>query len=249
MTSPWCEASRAKHGPLNVSTKISIPAVLNKAHQVIVDGTPNTGNYYQSWPFLAYLVYNPDNYPGLGKNTIRDMIRKYNRRSNETPLHALERIAAPTKLNKIVGRYWARMAYVDIGHKPGKRMFDSVKSKVNYSNLNAGSGGVYRVKEDRAPKYMGANIIPLKGSGPVSIKVSAPMSFTATLAVRGAGGNVQYIDMHSGSGSTTVGSGEEASLVVANTPERALMYDAFNINAEAAAGLQYTVTMTGASPH
>jgi Family of unknown function (DUF6055) len=248
MTSPLCEASRAKHGPKNVGTKIDIVRVLNNAHKVIVDGTPNSGNYYQSWPFLSYLTYNPDNMPGLGKDAVRDMIRKYSRGSNQTPLHSLERVATGTKVSRIVGRYWARMAYVDFGHQPGKRMFESVRGRINYANLDADGEGGWKVKNSRAPKYMGANVIPLKTSGgAMTAKVTSSMGFTATLAVRGQGGTVRYIDLVNGSGGTTIGAGEEASLVVANTPERLVMYDAFSISGEAAKGLDYRIKLTGAS--
>jgi hypothetical protein len=33
---------------------------------MIVDGTQNSGNYYQAWPFFTYLTNNPDNFTGLG---------------------------------------------------------------------------------------------------------------------------------------------------------------------------------------
>jgi Family of unknown function (DUF6055) len=248
MTSPLCEASRAKHGPANVGTKIDIVRVMNNAHKVIVDGTPNTGNYYESWPFLSYLTYNPDNVPGLGKDTVRNMIRKYARGSNQTPLHSLETVASGTKVSKIVGKYWARMAYVDFGHKSAKRMFDSVRGRINYANLDPAGEGNWKVKDSKAPKYMGANVIPLKsGGGAMTVKVTSSMGFTATLAVRGAGGNVRYVDLPNGSGGTTISSGEEASLIVANTPDKLLMYDAFSISGEAAKGLDYRVHMTGAS--
>jgi hypothetical protein len=247
MTSPLCEASRAKYGPANVGTKIDLVFVMNNAHKLIVDGTPNAGNYYQSWPFLSYLTYNPDNIPGLGQDAVRDLIRKYARGSNQTPLHSLERVAPGTKVSKIVGKYWARMAYADIGHKPAKRMFESVRGRIKYANLDAEGEGAWKVKESRAPKYMGANVIPLKGSGPITLNVTSGQGFTATLAVRGAGGTVRYVDLPGGVGGTTIGNGEEASLVVVNTPERLLVYDPFKISGEATKGLDYRVRLTGAS--
>jgi hypothetical protein len=92
----------------------------------------------------------------------------------------------------------------------------------------------------------GANIIPLKGTGPVSVQVTAAASFTATLAVNGKKG-VRYVNLPKGSGGTTLEAGEEASLVVANTPAELIMYDGFSIVGEVAKGLDYKVKLTGAT--
>jgi hypothetical protein len=43
--------------------------------------------------------------------------------NNETPLHALERLAAPVTVQTILGRYWARMAYLDIEHPIAQQEF------------------------------------------------------------------------------------------------------------------------------
>jgi hypothetical protein len=149
-----------------------------------------------------------------------------------------------TSVQTIVGRYWARMAYVDIGHKQAQEAFNS--SPVTSANLDASGGEMYTVKSARAPRYMGANIIPLSGSGAVSVKVTSSGMFTATLAIRG-GGAVRYVDLPGGAGDATLGSGEEASLVVANTPAL-LDYDPFNISGDAGRGLMYSVQLTGATP-
>jgi Family of unknown function (DUF6055) len=248
MTSPLCEPDRAKFNQTEGRTIIDLNKVLGSAHQVIVDGTQGSGNYYQSWPFLTYITNNPDKFPGLGRTGLRDMIRKYKRGSNDDPLHALERVSAPTKVQEIVGRYWARMAYVDIGHKAGQRMFMSDRTRYSYSNLDSAGSGSYRVKASRAPRYMGANIIPLKASGgSVGVKVTADSGFTATLAIRGSSGTVKYINLPNGSGEANVERGEEASLVVVNTPAQLIMYDGFSISGAVAKGLNYQVHLTGAS--
>ena len=242
MTSPFCADARQKHNIQEGRTIIDLRKVLGDSHQVLVDGSQGSGNYYQAWPFLAYLTYNPDGYPGLGKTALRDMFREHNGR-NETPLHVLERVAAPTTVQTIVGRYWARMAYVDIGHKQAQESF--VSNPITSSNLD-GSGEMYTVKAARAPRYMGANIIPLQASGAIGVKVTSSGMFTATLAIRGASG-VRYVELPGGAGEATLASGEEASLVVANTPAL-LDYDPFNISGEAARGLTYQVQLTGATP-
>jgi hypothetical protein len=168
--------------------------------------------------------------------------------NNETPLHVLERVAAGTKVQKIVGRYWARMAYLDIGHKQAQALFKTARSKLNYTNLDASGSGSWKVKGARAPRYMGSNIIPLKGSGKITAKVTSSAPFTATLAVLAASGTVRYVDLEGGAGEATLESGEEATLVVVNTPAALLQYDGFKISGDVAKGLDYTVALTGATP-
>ena len=247
MTSPLCEQSRKDGGQADGKTIIELPKVIGDSFQVIVDGSQGSGNYYQAWPFLTYLTNNPDNWAGLGPSTLGTMLLSH-KGNNETPLHVLERVATPTKVQKIVGRYWARMAYVDIGHKQAQALFMSSRGSLNYANLDSSGTGSYKVKAARAPRYMGSNIIPLKGSGAISVKVTSSGVFTATLAVRASSGSVRYIDLAGGSGDATLESGEEATLVVANTPDTLLQYDGFKLSGDPAnKGLDYSVTLTGAT--
>ncbi|KAJ2993321.1 hypothetical protein NUW58_g1872 [Xylaria curta] len=107
-----------------------------------------------------------------------------------------------------------------------------------------------RVKSARQPRYLGANIIPLKksGSATVTAKITANRPFTAILAVRNtSSGTTRYIDLANGSGSTAVSTSEEASLVVVNTPASLIQYDPFSVGSDVQAGLDYTVTLTGAT--
>jgi hypothetical protein len=132
--------------------------VIGDSFQVLVDGSVNTGNYYEAWPFLAYITANPDGFAGLGQTAVREMIRQYSKRSNETPLHSLDRVATSNTAQQVVARYWARMAYVDIGHATAQQIFLQQRSSINYANLDAqGSAGTYRVKSARQPRYLGAN--------------------------------------------------------------------------------------------
>jgi hypothetical protein len=94
-------------------------------------------------------------------------------------------------------------------------------------------------------------VIPLKKSGAVTVTVKATASkaLTATLAVRNtSSGATRYVDLPNGSGSTAVSSSEEASLVVVNTPASLIQFDPFNLGSDTNAGLDYTVTLTGATP-
>jgi hypothetical protein len=247
MTSPLCAKSRSDHGVSEGPTIIELNKVIGDSFQVIVDATQGSGNYYQAWPFLTYLTNNPDGYPGLGATALRDMFRKH-MGNNETPLHVLERIATPTSVQKIVGRYWARMAYLDIGHKQAQAAFMSGRGKLNFANLDSTGSGAYKVKANRQPRYFGSNIIPLKGTGNVTVQVTSTAGFTATLAIRASNGSVRYVDLEKGSGGATVESGEEASLVVVNTPAMLYLYDPFMLSSEVTRGLDYTVQITGAMP-
>ncbi|KAI0433758.1 hypothetical protein F5Y09DRAFT_298096 [Xylaria sp. FL1042] len=250
-TSSICASARSAHGQSATATEINLQKVIGDSYQVIVDGTVDTGNYYEAWPFLTYLTSNPDGYAGLGQTAVRDMIRQYSQGSNETPLHSLDRIATSNTAQQIVARYWARMAYVDIGHATAQQVFLQQRSSINFANLDAQStAGTYKVKSARQPRYMGANIIPLKTSGSVTVtaKVTASKAFTATLAIRNtSSGTTRYVDLASGSGSAAVSSSEEASLVVVNTPASLIQFDPFSLTSDVQAGLDYTVTLTGAT--
>ncbi|KAF4553414.1 Hypothetical protein D9617_7g031410 [Elsinoe fawcettii] len=253
--SPICAAARtANNQPEGRSTNFAPAKIISNSHQVIVDGTPGSGNYYEAWPFLTYLTNNPDAFPKLGNDTLRQMFRQYKKNSNETPLHVLERVAAPdTTLQRIVGRYWARMAFVDIAHPKAQEVFKSQRSRLNYANVDAAGEGVYRVKAARKPNYMGANIVPLKSTGgkvEARVQTVFPGKMTATIAINGAQGT-RYVDLvgsvGDASASVDLAQGEEAMLVVANTPE-VLNYNGFELaGTQALWGLDWSVTLTGAT--
>ena len=247
MTSPLCAESRKLFGEPEGKTIIELNRVIGDSYQVIVDGSSGTGNYYQAWPLLTYITNNPDHYTGLGTTALRDMFRQHDG-NNETPLHVLERVAMPVKVQTIVGRYWARMAYLDIGHKQAQDAFLKSRGSLNFANLDSSGNQTWRVKASRQPRYFGSNIIPLTASGDVTVKVSSSSPFTATLSIRASSGSVRYVDLANGAGQATLASGEEASLVVVNTPAALIQYDPFSIGGDVAAGLDYTVQLTGATP-
>ena len=207
----------------------------------------NTANYYESWPFLSYITNNLDNYGGLGNHVLLDMIRKYKVNSNDTPLHSLSYLlTGGVTIQKVVGRYWARMAYVDIGHVKAAAAFTAQRKNINYANLDNNGNGKYTVKSARAPRYMGASIIPLKATGStVSVVVTTSGQYTATLSVK-SGSSTRYVDVVDGKGSVTLASGEEATLVVANTPAL-IQYDPFAITADVNKGMSFSIQLTGAT--
>jgi hypothetical protein len=183
-------------------------------------------------------------------------MRKYKLNSNETPLHTLERIAAPVKVQTILGRYWARLAYFDIGMPVGQKDFLSSRGSLTFgANWDSSGAGMYTVKAARKPQYGGANITPLKTTGgEVSVMVKnlgngqQDSNFTATLSIRSMDGAVRYVDLPQGAGSATVGASDEVSLVVVNTPDTLIQFDPQYIRSPENIGLNYSVQLTGATP-
>ena len=259
-TSDLCAASRAKHNQPVGQTVFRIYRTVGDSHLTIVDATNRqVGNYYDAWPLFHYLVVNPDNWHGVGRDTMLALIRSTPAGSpDETPLHALERVLDGTAtVREVVARYWARMAYVDIAHEQALRAFEENKQFLHKSNFDKVAEGRYSVKADRAPRYMGASMAALlpvsdDGAGTVAVNVTAAeagASFVATLAVRDtASGNVRYVGLVDGAGSVDLSAGEEATLVVVNAPEALLKYDGNNLaGSEANKGLDYSFTVTGAT--
>ncbi len=252
LTSTYCESARNNHGIATGSTIIELDRVYGLSYTVIC----NDQNYYQAWPFLTYITNNPDNYSGLGRMVIPNMFRLH-QGNNETPLHVLERMASPVTVQTILGRYWARMAYLDIGHPQAQQEFlgqrDSLGYAANWDSLGAQT---YGVKANRRPQYGGANITPLSvtGNGDVTVQVTnrgngLPESgLSATLAIRSSQGSVRYVDLPDGTGQATVARDEEASLVVVNTPATLYMYDPEFVGSPENVGLDYEVEIAGAVP-
>ncbi|WP_347332227.1 cellulose binding domain-containing protein [Marinimicrobium locisalis] len=259
-TDALCEDVRASKGlPRNRDTIINLDTNIASSHLTIV----STSNYYQAWPLLTYLTNNPDHYPGIGRMAVPDLFSNH-RRNNETPLHVLQRLVSPVSVQQVIGRYWARMAYLDIGHSKAQARYlnernnPAFRSRA-YTNLDALGDGVYRVRPDREPAYAGANITPLHvtGDGQVNVQITnlgnglSDSDFTATLSIRNTrSGNVRYVDLVGGAGSAMVGNDEEVSLVVANTPQSLYQYDAFQSTESSpeSIGLRYDADIEGAAP-
>lgn len=254
MTSSYCKSG----GYTLIDLAGALDKVPGQSYVLIVNASGDTKyqNYYEAWPFFTYLTNNPDNYPTLGKTTLAKM-NSVKLAIDETPLQALERIASPVSVQTILGRYWAHMAYMDIGHPMAQKVYFDQRGRLDFNNLDNYGSQTYRVKAARRPMYGGANIIPLRVTGSsVSVQVTnlgngwPNSNFTATLAIRASNGSVRYVDLPNGSGQATVGGNEEASLVVVNTPDALIKYNAFNstANSEEKTGLNYEVRITGATP-
>jgi hypothetical protein len=270
VTSPWCKPARLKYGftELPARTRLSLWHLIGSSHKVLVDGTPAPAynNYYQSWPFLSYLSYNPDEVAGLGRYASRDMFRKFTKRAHETPLHVIQRMVEPTAtLGGVVSMYWARMSVGEIGMPRSRSEFvqQGIRAKLldqkNSPLVEAEEGGKFRVKEDRMPKYFGANIVPLKGAGQFNISVNADAPFIALVSIRSSSGEVKLVELSDGQGVGSIAADDEANLVVTNTPLELLKYDPFRLpvdngnarsragkaETDAAKGLTYEVEVSG----
>jgi Family of unknown function (DUF6055) len=256
MSAEECAGQRAEAGVKPLTTIVdgmrTLTTVYGLAHTVIC----NDQNYYQAWPLFTYLTNNPDRYPGLGKNTVLDLMRKYARGSNETPLHTLARLSAPVTVQTILGRYWARMAYMDIGLPIAQKDFLASRASLGFAaNWDAAGTGRYTVKAARRPQYGGANITPLRATATTvevvvnHVGTGRPESgLTATLAIRAASGTVRYVDLPGGRGQAALASGDELSLVVVNTPSTLYLFDPERVSSPENLGLDYAVELRGAVP-
>lgn len=253
--SQHCEDARTEYGINEGSSIINLNAVIGNSHLTMC----NNSNQYEAWPFFTYLTNNPDGYDGLGRMIVPELFENHPG-NNETPLHVLE-LLTEVPVQTILGRYWARMAYVDIGSPRAQERYFAERQDLDYNNLTSTGGNNYQVIEARRPRYAGANIIPLKvtGDGTVSVQVTnlgnglEDSNFTATLAILESDDSVRYVDLPGGAGQAVVATGEEVSLVVANTPDELYMYNPSDFGAVATShpantGLNYSVTIAGAAP-
>jgi len=261
-TGAWWETTAewfadAYLSPLTNTTNFDVNSLHVGSNLTIV----HKDNLYQAWPFLNYLSNNPDNYTNLGRDAVRNLIRAH--QGQETPLHSLARLVQPTSIKTVVGRYRARIAYGDIGHPLVQQKVLAAQRDASfrtraYRNLESIGSNMYRVLEARKPQFTGSNIIPLTatGSGEINIQVTnlgnglSDSNFTAIVAIKATNNSVRYVDLANGAGSFQLASGEEASLVVTNTPDSLYLYNAFestSTNPESI-GLNYQVQMLGARP-
>jgi hypothetical protein len=248
----------ARYGRPTSGTIIELNSTISQSHLTLV----HANNRYQAWPFFSYLNANPDGYSGLGGTAVRNMYRAH--QGNETPLQTVARMTS-TPWQRVVGQYWARMAYLDINHPLARqRLFSTINNSsfraASYRNLSSVGNYRYRVIPARQPMYGGANINPLTltGDGNISVDVynlgngSSDSNFTATLAIRNtSSGAVRYVAFsNAGTVSAYIGGGEEATLVVANTPNNLITYNAFESTGSAPElrGLNYEVMIVGARP-
>ncbi|KAF5020606.1 hypothetical protein F66182_7355 [Fusarium sp. NRRL 66182] len=243
-TSDICAPARKSRKLPTGYSIVNLYKNIGESFQPIVD----VSNYYEAFPIFTYLTNNPDRYTGLGPPTLRLMMERYSISSNETPLHTLQRLVGKTSVADIIGRYWARMAYVDIGSARAREAFLYHRQNLNYANVDSNGQGRYTVKPGRKPQYMGSNIIPITAhsrGGKVTVTISTKGPYRATLALY-KNGATRYITLRKNTASVSVASGEEMSLAVAHTPGL-ILYDPFTPSGEVKQGLDYSFKLSGAT--
>jgi hypothetical protein len=248
---------------LQLNQPVELPEVdfsvtIAQSHLTLV----HQDNNYQAWPFFVYLTNNPDNYANLGPSAIQQLFHQY-ARNNETPLHTLKRLIAPITVAKIIGRYWARMAYIDIGleHEKTRFLAEREVQLLDDETFNVWdkiADGEYQIKSHKQPMYAGANIVPLiTTANNISVKISnlgnglPDSNFTATLCLRNKNSNeIRYLSIPQGELKTTIATNEEAILVIVNTPDNLYQYDAYAAQEgdKSVTGLNYRVNLQGAEP-
>ncbi|MBR6792594.1 MAG: N-acetylglucosamine-1-phosphate uridyltransferase [Ruminococcus sp.] len=130
---------------------------------------PHGRNYYEVWPFLVYLSYNPDNLPGLGMDCVKRIISEA--QPNEYPFDTIARLFG-TDAQTVFGHYAKRMATFDFGAQEAYQSeFNRIMSQSPfYWNLfytvleDNGTGWLQSPPED-SPMQSGINIVPLKITG------------------------------------------------------------------------------------
>lgn len=242
-----CADSRQKQKQGTHPTVFDPQKVLGYSYQVIVHASPGLGNQYEAWPFLTYLTNNPDDFAGLGQDSIRQLQLQYKMGSGETPLHTLARISTNATVGDIVGRYWARMAYVDINHTLAQNKFYDERGRINLANVKDIGNGTYKPHPERRPQYMGANIIPIKVLGwKFEVKVTSDDEFVATVVIHQRYGKTSYVTLVNGAAKAYAMPEDEISVVVANAPAKPILYNGFRLSKEVTKGLDYTLELTGA---
>ncbi|KAL8393869.1 hypothetical protein RB595_003574 [Gaeumannomyces hyphopodioides] len=250
LTSDLCAAARARHNQ-SVGDSLFQPFnTIARSYLAIVDGTPNSpliqGNNYDAWPFFHYLMTNLDGWKGMGRDGIMTLTKETPLGGNrETPLHVLQRVLGDSAtVQQVVSKYWARMAYADIGHAMAVQRLDENKGFMNKDTWVRVSNGEFKSKPGKSPRYMGAVLARLLANGDGSylegktnttsrVKIAikdATGPYTATLAVRNkASKEVRYIAMPGGNVEVDISYKEEATLAVVNTPEKLISYVGVNM--------------------
>lgn len=201
---------------------------------------PHGRNYYEVWPFLVYLSYNPDNLPGLGIDAVKRIISEA--KPNEYPFDTITRLFG-TDAQTVFGHYAKRMATFDFGAQ------DAYKDEFNkklaqspfywnlfYTVLKDNGSGWLEVPQEEAPMQSGINIVPLTITGNTisaelkGISDDSNAGWQACIVTVDASGNESYSELF-GSGqkvSVPVNGAVSAYLTVSAMPNELVKVNAFH---------------------
>lgn len=201
---------------------------------------PHGRNYYEVWPFLVYLSYNPDNLPGLGIDAVKRIISEA--QPNEHPFDTITRLFG-TDAQTVFGHYAKRMATFDFGAQQAYQDEFSKKLAASpfywnlfYTVLQDNGTGWLQVPQEEAPMQSGINIVPLQiTGGQISAQFRGASddenaAWQACIVTVDANGNESYSDLF-GSGQSVSVSAESAVsayLTVSAMPKELVKVNAFH---------------------
>ena len=211
------------------------PAILSQMHFNNPIGT----NYYETWQFMFYLENNPDNLPGLGLGTVRDIWQQM--QAGETIHQTLKRIRPDLSIKDLIG-YYARRG-VNYNY-PGHEQFKTnVPTIVEWDQLTEpirrpDAPDWWQAPQHRAPMQTGFTIHELTPSGTgagrvVSVELKGLLDaggeadWRASLVVVNDSGQERLNPLfgNNQTGSVTLAANEnKVYLVVAATPENYELY-------------------------
>ncbi|MDD6279623.1 MAG: DUF6055 domain-containing protein [Oscillospiraceae bacterium] len=201
---------------------------------------PHGRNYYEVWPFLVYISYNPDNLPGLGIDCVKRIISEA--QPGEYPFDTITRLFG-TDAQTVFGHYAKRMATFDFGVQEAYQSEFNKKLAQSpfywnlfYTVLEDNGSGWLVVPEEDAPMQSGINIVPLNITGN-SITVDfkglsndTSAGWQASIVTVDGNGNETYSDLFGDGESMTVSSNGAVSayLTVSAMPENLYTVNAFH---------------------
>ena len=201
---------------------------------------PHGRNYYEVWPFLVYLSYNPDNLPGLGLDAVKRIISEA--KPNEYPMDTITRLFG-TDAQTVFGHYAKRMATFNFAVKNAyqsefnKKLSESKYYwNLFYTVLQENGTGWLTVPQEEAPMQTGINIVPLQITGD-SISVTFKglsdddnAGWNACIVTVDAAGNETYSELFGDGDTVTVSAAGAVSayLTVAGTPKTFNAVNAFH---------------------
>ncbi|MBQ8960443.1 MAG: N-acetylglucosamine-1-phosphate uridyltransferase [Ruminococcus sp.] len=201
---------------------------------------PHGRNYYEVWPFLVYISYDPDNLPGLGINSVKRIISEA--QPGEYPFDTITRIFG-TDAQTVFGHYAKRMATFDFGAQEAyQEEFDKKLAQspfywnLFYTVLQDNGTGWLQVPQEEAPMQSGINIVPLEITGGTvtaelkGISDDENAAWQACIVTVDADGNESYSDLFGSGQSVTVPANGAVSayLTVSAMPKELVKINAFH---------------------
>ena len=227
---------------------------------------PHGRSYYEVWPFLVYLSYNPDNLPNLGIHAVQQMMSQA--LPGEYPFDTITRLFG-TEAQTVLGHYAKRMATFDFGNQAAyqNEFNNKVASSPFYWNLfytvlEETPSGRLQVGQEEAPMQTGINIVPLQiTDSSISVDFHGLSNdpnagWQACIVTVDSAGNETYSDLFGDGQSMTVSTDGAVSayLTVVGTPKDLYDINAFHKDAVSSyktgterARYPYEIQLTGAT--